>query len=133
MMMMKRLSLYAFVSALLCWAAPAKADYVCDVTYRGNQPSQAFGEAGYVLATYYTGANCTGTYKGTFYYCSTGATSSFCANAASCSGVDWLHPAGALSTLATMLQQAQIYTQRVTAGQCGANSGRGTSVSYSSN
>lgn len=133
MTMMKRLSLYAFVSVLLCWAAPAKADYVCEVWVRGNQPGQAYGEGGYITAAYYTGPNCTGTYKGTFFYCSTGATSTSCASAANCSGNDWLYPASLLPTVATMLQQAQLQAQRVMVGSCVANSGRGTSIGYSSN
>lgn len=51
--------------------------YVCQTSYLPTTVS-ALGNEGYLYVTMYTGANCTGSYIGTSYLCSTGATSIYC-------------------------------------------------------
>jgi hypothetical protein len=67
----------AFVAISLS-AAVASASYACDpVMWPG--PSE-FGNYGYAAFNSFTGPDCSGTWEGTFFLCSTGATSHSCAD-----------------------------------------------------
>jgi hypothetical protein len=82
--MTKRLFLTLAATLTLLWAAPgvsrAQVDkaYLCDVEHQKNEGSY-FGEAGYLVASYYSAPNCTGSYLGYHYYCSKGAVGGYCA------------------------------------------------------
>jgi hypothetical protein len=65
----------AFV-AISLFASAASADYVCQTTYMPG--SQAGGYYGFFTVSLYTGPDCSGSYVGYYYFCSSGATSSQC-------------------------------------------------------
>jgi len=81
---MKLKGLLLAVGAFLVIAlAPglASAEYVCSVTFRPW--SSTSGPEGSVSFGTYTGPDCTGDFYGNFYLCSSGATSSVCAQSTS--------------------------------------------------
>jgi hypothetical protein len=73
--------LVAFI-AVHVTAGAASADYVCGTGYRPSTTA-GHGSEGYVLASVYTGKDCTGTLVASYWLCSTGATSTGCASSAS--------------------------------------------------
>jgi len=107
---MKIRSLLAAVctfSAFALGTGVAAADFVCNVgLYPGN--SGNMGTEGYVQFQTYTGANCTGSFVGTFYACSTSATSSSCP-----SGANWRYERQSLLALYRNLQSAASVDQKV--------------------
>jgi hypothetical protein len=66
----------AFASVTLS-AGAASADYICETFYIPG--SSNYGSDGYAFYTWYTGADCTGTYRGSGYLCSRNATNEECA------------------------------------------------------
>ena len=87
-----------------------------------------------MVASYYTGTNCTGTFVGNIFYCSTGAgASQECAAPSNCGGSTYSYSASELANLASLLQSAVIYNLRVFAPICASASQAGTYVTYYAN
>jgi hypothetical protein len=59
-------------------AASASAEYVCSVTL--IPANSTLGSEGYFIASFYTGADCTGSLVASRHFCTTGATSPNCAS-----------------------------------------------------
>jgi len=70
-------ALFAFVGVSLSAGAAKAADYLCTADYT---PLDTFGAGteGYVRFTTYTGPDCSGSFSGTWFLCTGGATSSVC-------------------------------------------------------
>jgi hypothetical protein len=76
--------------------------YVCDI----EDPSGgggSYGSYGYTWMSLTSGPSCTGTFVGSGYFCSTGATASVCAGSAG-----WLRSDSQLQGLVNRLTQAAI-------------------------
>jgi hypothetical protein len=87
---LKSLAVLATVLGVTAVTSVARADYVCSVTHDPRKSSldrwsgqiTYYGTYGTLYANFYTGPGCTGTYKGGFTICSSGATYSLCNNTA---------------------------------------------------
>jgi hypothetical protein len=81
---MKNLSLRKVLVAMSAFGAvalgagTAAADYPCSVEYYAG-PSTVWGNEGSIYFAVYTGKNCTGTFVKSYALCSSGASSSSCA------------------------------------------------------
>lgn len=74
---MRQIVGFALFVGLHFSATIASAEYICNT--RHNPGSTSLGDYGFIEASIYTGPDCTGSYFGTWYLCSTGATDSECA------------------------------------------------------
>jgi hypothetical protein len=123
MKLSKLISAIAF-SAVSLGAGVASADYVCNVSFNPFTGGAA-GTEGYVLATLWTGANCSGALVASKYFCSSGATFSNCvANASQRKTRDDLH------TLFSVLSRAAMEEESVTVLNSTCNGGGNTCASY---
>jgi len=76
---MKKLLVSVLAFAGVCLSAgAASASYLCDVTFTPGSTTR--GTNGYVSLSWYSGADCTGTFQGGGFICSSGATFSLCAS-----------------------------------------------------
>jgi hypothetical protein len=77
---MKKLiiSLWGSVGIFLIAGTASATSYVCIADYVPG--STTLGSYGYVGFSLYTGTDCSGSYVGSYYLCSSGATSSLCCN-----------------------------------------------------
>jgi hypothetical protein len=115
---MKKAFLFSLLAAGLLWAAPARAEYVCEMFVYPASAWPSMGTAGGFGVAYYTGPDCTGTLARAAWYCSTGATSSNCGTAANCNGTDNLISSSLLYQMMGMVQQAMFHNQKVWPNPC---------------
>lgn len=87
------------------WSADALASYPCQVTYHPN--SSIWGSYGYILLSWYSGPNCSGTQEGGSYICSSGATYAYCASSS------YHYPNTVILTLWENLQRAAADNQKI--------------------
>jgi len=66
----------AFAGASL-FSQAALADYLCEADFYPNE-TLGFGNSGRIRFTTSSGPNCSGTFTGVWYFCTTGATASQC-------------------------------------------------------
>jgi hypothetical protein len=132
---MRRTSvLGALVAAMLLWAAPARADYICEVyVLTSSNYTATLGNAGGFFISYYSGPDCTGSYLKSITYCSTGATSAGCGIASQCNGVDWLFSQAALYNLMNMAQQAMLNNAAVFVSPCSVSTNKGGTIDFLAN
>jgi len=110
-----KLPLLAAGLLLMCGATMADAavsEHACSVTYVPGQGQ--LGNNGYVSVTMYSGAYCSGTYYGTQYLCTAGATYGMCG-----AGVTFSEPA-LLQSLQS-LQNAAEWGMRINGGMGSCN------------
>src|SRR5262245_21913625 len=72
------LAAFAMISLSAGAASAATGNYVCSAAYVPG--SSSVGSHGYVTVTVFSGPDCTGTFLGGFFLCSSNATSSVCSN-----------------------------------------------------
>jgi hypothetical protein len=58
----------------------ASADYVCKAEVVPSPANTGGGNYGYFFASVYSGPDCSGSYVGSYYFCSTGASFGLCAD-----------------------------------------------------
>ena len=104
--------------------ASASAEYVCRV-HRIPGDVGYYGDDGHVQVQLYTGPNCTGSYDGTRYFCSSGGSSSNCT-----SYVYGLYTGADLNALAENLSDAARTGQRVYAPAYGSSTVQGYYVYF---
>jgi hypothetical protein len=107
----------------------ASADYVCN-TFLLPGASVA-GNDGYVLTQLYSAPNCGGGYVSTRYFCSAGATATWCA-----SNPGYRYDAAKLVAVFSALQRAAIHDELVsvlTSACIGGGSGCASVAQFSSN
>jgi len=107
-------------AALSLTSVVASANYVCMTSYQPG--SGTTGSYGVAVATLYSGADCTGSFIGYYYYCSTGATSASCA----ASSTYWATSDDELAFLGASLVEAvarNIYVSQSTTPCIGGGSG----------
>lgn len=113
----------AALAGMMLGTGEAKADYLCSVRYSPNGGSA--GNEGFVGATVYSGANCTGILVGSYTFCTTAATSSSCALNAG-----WRYERQGILALFQTLQRATESQQYVTVVTTSCNSGSGSCGAY---
>jgi hypothetical protein len=104
-------------------ASGAFADYVCTAMYMPG--SFGAGTQGYVYASFYTGANCTGSYVAAKYFCTEGATFSLCP-----SNVGYRYNLESAMELWAGFRQAALSDQTVTSPNVSCISGAGPCGGY---
>jgi hypothetical protein len=97
--------------------------YICWTTSSPNSSSGTFGDFGFVSASIYSGAECTGTYQATPYYCTTGATTAVCE-------LSYLHGEVSIAHLADRLQYAAHNNLRVQANLTTGSTNKGKSITF---
>jgi hypothetical protein len=125
----KKIALSALSLALASlFSGAASADYICSTNWKHYGGSSS-GSGGFIQMSVYSGPGCTGSFVGTKYLCSTGATNVGCA-------ASFLRTELQIMTEAPMLRAAADTDQRVgfTTSTCvGGGSGCPVSIVYHSN
>jgi hypothetical protein len=128
--MRKHLVGLAVVLAGISAAGVASASEVCDLFYLPS--SSTLGSYGYIYFTLFTGANCSGSFVGEYWLCSSNATSQVCASTSSYSFTS----DGELMGMSNQLLQAIIYNVPTTVNTAtcnGGGSGCATTVGFHNN
>jgi hypothetical protein len=110
---MKPIAILSVLLAGVTLSGAARADYVCSVTheprrsYLNTSTGQTtyYGSYGIFSVTFYTEPGCTGTYRGGFTMCSTGATYAYCSNSANLLSISQFYPTLAMYRAAASEQQ----------------------------
>ena len=123
------LSLLGGLFLLAASATPASAaaivGKVCSVSFTPAPASNGHGSDGYVSVNFYTGASCTGTNLGSFYFCSPGATSSDCVVLQ-----EYRYNAAALLTTYELLARAADTNQTVDYATLSCMGGGGSCITW---
>jgi hypothetical protein len=72
-------SLLAFAAISLSAGIASASQYICSAIYLPGSNSY-FGSYGDYYISIYTGADCTGSFVGGYYFCSSGATATLCSS-----------------------------------------------------
>jgi hypothetical protein len=117
---MTRLISAGLFAAVLLFSSLASATngYVCST--RRNM-STSYGSAGAAYVSYYTAPDCAGSFAGSRYYCSSGASSSACTSNSS-----YLYGAAELNTFMTMFQTAALEGSKISFADVPCGVGGGT-------
>jgi hypothetical protein len=98
---------------LLTFAGEAQASATGYVGAAYYLPNGGLGSYGYLTVSVYSGSDSTGTYLGTFYVCSTGATSSTCIDSS------YYYREAPLMGLYQNLERSETWNQKVYVGTTG--------------